>query len=83
MLTALYCITMIQAKSINYFKGEHVQTQFWSNFENTKCCDNLEYRVNLVYSFLSVNNVSMQVWCRKFHLFRRQSSEKADLQFFF
>ena len=24
-------------KSINYFKREHAQTQFWSNFENTKC----------------------------------------------
>ena len=24
-------------KSINYFKGEHAQTQFWSKFEITKC----------------------------------------------
>ena len=32
ILTALYCV------SINYFKGEHAQTQFRSNFEITKCC---------------------------------------------
>ena len=61
MLTALYCVTMIQA-SINYFKGEHAQTQFWSNFENTKCCGYIEYKIRVINSFLSANNVSMQVW---------------------
>ena len=45
MLTALYCFTMIRLKSINYFKGEHAQTQFWSNFETTKCCDYLDVNV--------------------------------------
>ena len=35
-------------KSINYFKGEHVQTQFWSKFEITKCCDDLEHKVKLI-----------------------------------
>ena len=30
-------------KSINSFKGEYAQTQFWSNFEITKCCGYLEY----------------------------------------
>ena len=36
---------------------------------------------NLINSFLSANNVSMQVWCRKIHWFRRQSSEKADFTY--
>ena len=31
--------------SINYFKGEHAQTQFWSNVEITKCCGYREYNV--------------------------------------
>ena len=48
MLTALYCVTMIKAEIINYFKGEHAQTQFWSNFEITKCCGYLEYKVKVI-----------------------------------
>ena len=83
MLTALYCVNVrYRLKSINYFKGEHAQTQFWSNFEIKKCCGYLEYKVNviqnLINSFLSLNNVSMQVRWRKTHWFRKQSSEKAD-----
>ena len=35
-------------KSIYYFKGEHAQTQFWSNFEITKCCDDLEDKVKVI-----------------------------------
>ena len=34
--------------SINYFKGEHAQTQFWSNFEITKCCGYREYKVKVI-----------------------------------
>ena len=30
----------------------------------------------------SPNNVSMRVWCRKSHWFRKQSSEKAEFTFF-
>ena len=44
MLTALCCVTQrYRLKSINYFKGEHAQTQFWSYFEKSKCCGYLEY----------------------------------------
>ena len=49
ILTVLYCVTMMQAeKFINYFKGEHEQTQFWSNFKYTKCCGYLEYKVKVI-----------------------------------
>ena len=33
---------------INYFKGEHAQTQLWSNFEITKCCGYREYKVKVI-----------------------------------
>ena len=48
MNTALYCVTMIQLKSTNYLKKEHAQTQFWSIFENTKCCGYLECKVKVI-----------------------------------
>ena len=32
--------------SIN-IKGEHAQTQFWSNFEITKCCGYREVKVKV------------------------------------
>ena len=31
-----------------------------------------------IHSFLTPNNVSMQIWWRKSHWFRSKSSEKAD-----
>ena len=34
--------------SITNFKGEHVQTQFGSNFENTKCCGYCEYKLKVI-----------------------------------
>ena len=34
--------------SINYFKEEHAQTQFWPNFEITKCCGYREYKVKAI-----------------------------------
>ena len=51
-------------KSINYYKGEHAQTQFWSNFEITKCCGYLEYQGHrkLINSLLFPSHVSMQVF---------------------
>ena len=39
---------MRMAESINYFKGEHAQTQFWSKFEITKCCGDLEHKVKVI-----------------------------------
>ena len=33
--------------------------------------------------FLSPNNVSLQVWCRKTHWLRRQRSEKVEFTVFF
>ena len=39
MPTVLYCVTMIQI---------HAQTQFWVNFEITKCCGYLEYKVKVI-----------------------------------
>ena len=41
MLTALYCV---QAEIHQLFQG----TQFWSNFEFTKCCGYLEYKVKVI-----------------------------------
>ena len=71
-------------KSINYYKGEHAQTQFWSNFEITKCCGYLEYQGHrkLINSLLFPSHVSMQVCWRKPHWFRRQRSENADFTVF-
>ena len=48
MLTALYCVTMLQAEIHQLFKGEHAQTEFWSNFDNTKCCEYLQYQVKVI-----------------------------------
>ena len=46
MPTALYCVTMIQAEIHQLFQGKAcTKKQFWSNFENTKCCGYLEYKV--------------------------------------
>ena len=60
----LLFITMIQAEIHLFFKGEQNIAPFWSNFEITKCCGNLEYKskvINiLINSFLSSNNLSMQ-----------------------
>ena len=48
-LTALYCVTMIQAKIHQLVQeGEHAQTQFRSNFEITNCCGFLEYKVKVI-----------------------------------
>ena len=44
MLNALDCVTI----SINYFKGEHAQTQFWPNFKITKFCGYLIYKVKVI-----------------------------------
>ena len=38
--------------------------------------------LKIINSFLSPNNVSMQVWCRKPPWFRRQSSKKAEFTVF-
>ena len=35
-------------KSFKYFKEEHAQSQFWSNFEITKCCGDLEHNVKVI-----------------------------------
>ena len=78
---------MIQAEIDQLFQEGHAQTQFWSNFENTKCCGNFEYKVYVIANLLTTcmfclqNNVSMQVWWRKPHWFGRQSSEKVDFTF--
>ena len=78
MLTALYCDTLIQAELHLSLQGRAgALTQFWSNFEITKCCGYLEYKAKVNKS-QSSNNASMQFWWRKAHWFRRQSSEKAD-----
>ena len=44
---------LYRLKAINYFKGEHAQTQFWSNFEITKCCGYLGYKVKVIKSSFS------------------------------
>ena len=77
MLLLIIVSQLYRLKSINYFKEEHAQTQFWSNFEITKCWSYLEYKVK-ANSFPSPNKVSKQVWWRKTYWFRRQSSEKVD-----
>ena len=45
MLTALYCVTIIHQL---FHRGEQAQTQFWSNFEITKCCGYHEYKVKVI-----------------------------------
>ena len=47
ILTAIFVSQWYRLKSINYFKAEHLQTQFWSNFETTECCDYPEYKVKI------------------------------------
>ena len=48
-----WCLLLPQW-SINYFKGEHAQTQFWSNFEITKCCGYREYKVKVIKIYLTL-----------------------------
>ena len=43
-----YSSFFVSQCSINYFKGEHALTQFWSNFEITKCCGYREYKVKVI-----------------------------------
>ena len=45
----LFIVSLLyRLKFINYFRGEHAQTQFWSNFEITKCCGYLGYKVKVI-----------------------------------
>ena len=53
------------------------------NLQSAVVTVNIRSRLLKSNSFLSPNNVSKQVWCRKAHWFRRQSSEKAEFTFFF
>ena len=39
---------IVLPRSINYFKEEHAQTQFRSNFEIAKCCGYREYKVKVI-----------------------------------
>ena len=34
--------------NVQVFKGEHIHTQFSSNFEITKCCGYREYKVKVI-----------------------------------
>ena len=56
MLTVLYCVTMIQAEIHQLFQGEHAKTQFMSNYEYTKCCGYLEYKLRVI----EFNHFSLQ-----------------------
>ena len=64
VIRMLFIVSQLyRLKFINYFKGEHAQTQFWSNFEITKCCGYRGYKVKVIKSnILTPNNVSMQIW---------------------
>ena len=44
---ACLLLFIVSQCSINYIKGEHAETQFWSIFENTKCCGYREYKVKV------------------------------------
>ena len=59
------------------------------NFGQTlklQCFGYHEYKVKVIKIkltlFLSPNNVSMQVWCRQTHWFRRQTLENAEFTVF-
>ena len=41
-------------KSINYFKREHAQTQYWSNFEITMCSGYLEYKIKIIKIYFTL-----------------------------
>ena len=82
MLTALYCVTGWNPSNIlreSMHKHNFGQTL---KIQSAVVTLNIRSRSSKSYLlFLSANNVSMQVWCGKIHWFRRQNSEKADLQF--
>ena len=43
---------------INYFKGDHAQTQFWSKFEITKCGGDLEHNAKfIILNSLNAHNL--------------------------
>ena len=44
---ACLLLFIVSQRSIIYFKGEHAQTQFMSNFEITKCCGYREYKAKV------------------------------------
>ena len=79
MLTALYCVTMIH----QLFQGRACTNTILVKLSIAVVAVNIRSRSLKSNSFLSPNNVSMQVWCRKAHWFRRQSSEKAEFTGFF
>ena len=43
-----YCFLLCHNDPSIIVKGEHVQTQFWSNFEITKCSGYREYKVKVI-----------------------------------
>ena len=47
---------LYRLKFINYFQGEHAQTQFWSNFEIIKCCGYLGYKVKVINIYFLTPN---------------------------
>ena len=64
MLTGIYCVTMIH----QLFQGRACAYTIFVIFEITKCCGTVNIRprsLNLITSFLTPNNVYMQIWCRK------------------
>ena len=82
MLTAFYCVTMTH----QLFQGRACTNIILAKPWNTKCCGYYEYKVkvikNLTNSFLSPNNVSMQVWFWKPTGLKDSYQKRLNLQFF-
>ena len=54
-----YCSSLCHNDPSIIIKEEPAQTQFWSNFEITKCCDYCEYKVKVIKIYLTLS-VSIQ-----------------------
>ena len=78
MLTALYCVTMIHQLLL----WESMHRHFGQTLKSQCAVVTVNIRSRSLKSneFFSVSKqcISTQVWCRKTHWFRRQSSEKFD-----
>ena len=70
--SALYCVIMIQAEIHQLFKGRACTNTILFKIQSAVVTLNMRSRSLKSNSFLSANNVSMQVWCRKTHWFRTE-----------
>ena len=75
-LQACLLLFIVSHCSINYFKGEHAQKQFWSNFEIKKCCGYREYKVKVIKIKFTLFFLQTNYMCRKKPLVQMKELKK-------